>query len=479
MGADTPDDLTPAQRQQYIDNYITGKLARGEIPKSPAEWIRANEFWQKAGIQGQSLEKGMDVLFHLPEQGYEAHKHFEDKSTGKSIFVDRHLPEDKAKDGVAVSIEAKTGASSKDRLLGQLQGYHARLKADDRVVLYIPQDRMADQPKEARQLIELMKHEYPEKFILRTPSPKATQRIMEAGLRVMQREAQQKLEQNLAKLPAERDPIISVKDFARSIAKDIREGHEIPLAELRAAHEMLNDIAGQQRQEDLQTAAKNAQELGKGFRDTHLLEQHQFELAKDKDAARMVYVDVVTAELHKRQREEIERDAKAINQQVVEAQAQGKPIDREALAKAHLALGNALDGVTREEDKWLREQAAALDAKEAQEAFLNHMHETREDRDRALHQRIDQIGQEANREKVEREARDAAAAVAQERVEELARLERQGLPPEVVNILGLGQAQPPSAAVERDPDADTPRVERGHGYGPEQRRERGQGRDAW
>ncbi|WP_406268860.1 hypothetical protein OH799_25335 [Nocardia sp. NBC_00881] len=489
MSANTPDDLTPAQRQQYINNYITGKLARGEIPRSPAEWLRANEFWQKADIQGKAFEKGLDVLLHLPEQGYEAHKQFKDKSTGKSIFVDRHLPEDKAKDDIAVSLEAKTGTSNKDRLIDQLIGYRARLEAGDKVLLYIPKDRVADQPKAARQLIELMKRDFPEKFILRTPSPKATQRILDAGMKVVQREAQQKLEQNLARLPAERDPIISVKDFAKSITKDIREGREVSLAELRAAHEMLNDIAGQQRQEDLDTAAKNAKELGKGFRDTHSLEQHQFELAKEKNSSRMVYVDAVTVELHKRQREEIERDVKAVNQQAAEALAQGKPIDHEALAKAHLTLGNALDGVTREEDRWLEGQAADLD-KQAQQAFLSHMVETREDRDRELHARIALIGQEADRIKAEREASAKAvaerAAHAQAMEARWKELRDLGVSEQVIKISGLGQvpltpAQEAQLRASREArDSHAPEVQRGGRAAERDGRERGgQGRDRW
>ncbi|MGO4617934.1 hypothetical protein AB4305_30580 [Nocardia sp. 2YAB30] len=97
-----------------------------------------------------------------------------------------------------------------------------------------------------------------------------------------------------------------------------------------------------------------------------------------------------------------------------------------------------------------------------------------------------EVGERAAREtadsaSVEREAADKARAAAdkerdgrataeKERADELARLQRQGLPPEVVNILGLGQAEPPSAAVNRDRDDEAPRVERGGSDGPEQSR---------
>lgn len=98
-----------------------------------------------------------------------------------------------------------------------------------------------------------------------------------------------------------------------------------------------------------------------------------------------------------------------------------------------------------------------------------------------------EVGERAAREtadsaSVEREAADKARAAAdkerggretaeKERADELARLQRQGLPPEVVNILGLGQAEPPSATVNRDRDDEAPRVERGGSSdGPEQSR---------
>ncbi|MFD8244837.1 hypothetical protein [Nocardia sp. NPDC059691] len=63
------------------------------------------------------------------------------------------------------------------------------------------------------------------------------------------------------------------------------------------------------------------------------------------------------------------------------------------------------------------------------------------------------------------EARAAAekerAAAEKERAEHLARLQARGIPPEVVKILGLGQAEPPSAAVRESP-GHGPSVVRGY-----------------
>ncbi|MEV6325961.1 hypothetical protein AB0M45_33060 [Nocardia sp. NPDC051787] len=75
----------------------------------------------------------------------------------------------------------------------------------------------------------------------------------------------------------------------------------------------------------------------------------------------------------------------------------------------------------------------------------------------------------------EEKAREAREAADMERVDELARLQARGLPPDVVKLLGLGQAQPPSTAV-REPPGHAPGVVRG-GTGRGQDRSRGVSRD--
>ncbi|MGY5277127.1 hypothetical protein [Nocardia gipuzkoensis] len=78
-------------------------------------------------------------------------------------------------------------------------------------------------------------------------------------------------------------------------------------------------------------------------------------------------------------------------------------------------------------------------------------------------------------EKAREEARQAREADDKERAEELARLQARGVPPEVVKLLGLGQAQPPSAAV-REHLGHAPGVVRG-GTGQGQERSRGTSRE--
>ncbi|WP_405160653.1 hypothetical protein OG203_30255 [Nocardia sp. NBC_01499] len=75
----------------------------------------------------------------------------------------------------------------------------------------------------------------------------------------------------------------------------------------------------------------------------------------------------------------------------------------------------------------------------------------------------------------QREAADKALQAAQERSKALEQNQLQGLSPEVRNLLALGQAQPPTAAVETKPGY-APGVERG-GTGQTQGRDRGQSRD--
>jgi hypothetical protein len=77
--------------------------------------------------------------------------------------------------------------------------------------------------------------------------------------------------------------------------------------------------------------------------------------------------------------------------------------------------------------------------------------------------------------KAREEALRAREVDEKERAQELARLQARGMPPEVVKLLGLGQAQPPSAAV-REPPGHAPGVVRG-GTGQGQERSRGISRD--
>ncbi|MGV9972401.1 hypothetical protein [Nocardia beijingensis] len=70
----------------------------------------------------------------------------------------------------------------------------------------------------------------------------------------------------------------------------------------------------------------------------------------------------------------------------------------------------------------------------------------------------------------EREAAfKAREAAEKERAEERARLQARGIPPEVVQLLQIGQAEPPSAAV-REPPGTSPRVQRGHWHSQDRSR---------
>ncbi|MEU2101361.1 hypothetical protein [Nocardia sp. NPDC019255] len=78
----------------------------------------------------------------------------------------------------------------------------------------------------------------------------------------------------------------------------------------------------------------------------------------------------------------------------------------------------------------------------------------------------------AEREAAEKQraaAEQEREAAEQERAEHLARLQAQGMPPEVVKILGLGQAEPPSAAV-REPPGHAPSAVRGYWHSQDRSR---------
>ncbi|MGW4090970.1 hypothetical protein [Nocardia sp. NPDC004750] len=86
-------------------------------------------------------------------------------------------------------------------------------------------------------------------------------------------------------------------------------------------------------------------------------------------------------------------------------------------------------------------------------------------RERAEAASVERVAAEKDREA----AFKACEAAEKERAEELARLQARGIPPEVVQLLGLGQAQPPSAAV-KEPPGTSPQVQRGYWHSQERSR---------
>ncbi|MFI9636783.1 hypothetical protein ACIHAX_29225 [Nocardia sp. NPDC051929] len=90
---------------------------------------------------------------------------------------------------------------------------------------------------------------------------------------------------------------------------------------------------------------------------------------------------------------------------------------------------------------------------------------------------VERAGGEA-RAAVDRErevAFKAREAAEKERAEQLVRLQAQGIPPEVVQLLGLGQAHPPSAAV-KEPPGTSPQAQRGYWHSQERSRGMERGR---
>ncbi|MGY2119586.1 hypothetical protein ACW9HR_37355 [Nocardia gipuzkoensis] len=488
MGAETPDDLTPAQRHQYLENYINKCLAEGRAPKTVEGWLRAVEYWKNIGVQGKALEEGLNALYKLRESGYLAHEHYKVPG-GKSIFVDWYLPKHLAKDGIAVNIEAKTGETERDRFLAQLKGYHAKLRAGERVILYIPKEALAKQGPEARQAIAAMQKQFPDRFNVQAMSPKALARISAAGMQRLQREARAQLAKDATRAHPGKEPIISAAALALSYAK---EANQLSLAELRAGHEIVQELAAQELQQDLANAQRNAEDIGQGFLHKETLAQHFHNQAQDKHQARMARIDPLTERLYDRLRGEVERDAQAIQRMIIEAQAKGQQVSKQWLGKAYVTLGNTLDAVNREEDTWRSEQAKGLHA-EGKAAFLGQVKDYRDTRDQPLHARIEAIGQAAGREEREKAAREAAQAAAEKARDERESREEAnkqalrelGVPEQVINIAGLGQTQwtqQQLEAIRRQQEAEreagrAPQVRRG-GRAAERGQDRGQTRDS-
>ncbi|WP_330229019.1 hypothetical protein OHA40_23370 [Nocardia sp. NBC_00508] len=218
-------------------------------------------------------------------------------------------------------------------------------------------------------------------------------------------------------------------------------------------------------------------ELAKNREAQQLQKARENEIARNLEAGKQLEAE--KAELRK----QVEEQAR----QLQEARERGRGVEVEPLRAAHAKMLGDLEKIREAEREQAREmlQAAGHTPQQIQ-AMETVLEQGREDQRKDVVLGIEAIAATVEREDQARAASEAAEqareqeraareAAEKERAEYLSRLQRQGIPGEVVKILGLGQAEAPSAAVRRDPDGQAPRVERGHGYGPE--RSRGINRD--
>lgn len=450
MGADEkpdrPDKLTPAQREQYEGRYIPEKLGRGEIPRPPDKWLEHSAFWRTEWLAGRAFERGADIVFGLPQAGWQTNVPYTTPS-GQGINVDRYLQRDDSKDGKPHNLEIKKG-DLKARDLLQMAGYKAKLERGEHVTLLMRASKEANLSPQAKQLIESLKKAYPDQFVVKAASEKAFQRIFEAGLKAVQKEQRQRLEQNLSKLPAREVNSLSVEQIAKDYLRDIEKGQVLgqPLGidQMRFMNEALRDMNQAQTRIEFDQAKEDRQALGLRYHESKAVERFLEGKAADKHIDRSTSIDKITHELLNREREEVAKSAAETLKQIEQAQAQGKTLEVEALKRDHIALGNALGAVRKIESDLCKDIAKDLPKKEA-EPWLGRMEMGREERDERIAQRIDSIGAVVDREEKARAAREAHA---QEMAAQRQALRDLGVPEQVLKIAGLNQV--PMSAEQQD-----------------------------
>ncbi|WP_280410450.1 hypothetical protein [Nocardia asiatica] len=479
---DRPDKLTPAQREQYENRYIPGKLGRDEVPRPPDKWLEHSAFWRTEWLAGRAFERGIDIVFGLPQAGWQAGVPHTTPS-GQQIHVDRFLPGDASKGEKSQNLEIKKG-DLKARDLTQMAGYADKLERGEKVTYLMRASKLDALSPQAKQLIADLKKAYPDRFEIKAVSEKAFQRIFEAGYKAVQKEQAQKLEQNLGKLAAREANGLSIEQIAKDYLRDIEKGQvlgqPVGIEQMRFMNEALRDMNQAQTRIELDQAKESREALSLRFHESLDVEKFLELQVRDKEDSRAANIDKITHELIDREREELAKATQEVAQQIAQAQEKGATLDLEQLRQQHLALGNALgavQGVERQmfEDIAKSEVARGLPEKDAQQWLLA-MDIIQKDRDYATAQGIEKIAEVAQRE--EQAPKDAAAAEKAQRDAEIARAayhrDIDRLPPEVAKLLKAGQAHAPEAAVERRPDENTPRVQRGNrGLG----QDRGQYRD--
>ncbi|WP_280410566.1 hypothetical protein [Nocardia asiatica] len=481
MGSeDTPDNLSPAEREQYY-RYAEGKYSRGETPRTPMEWREVSAALRAGWWAGKAVQLGLGKIYDL--KGLGAQPEVTVKAGEQTIRVDWRIPQRDLV--VAINIETKGGRFDQQRDLTQLRGYAQLLREGQQVVYFIRAEKEPKLSKEMRDLLVQLEQQYPNSFTVQRASEKVFARILAAGVRELREQEQQRLQENVAKLPPREAAALSVeqiaKDYLAEISRAREEGREIGIDQLRYIVPTLQDLAAAELKLDLEKADKDREALGLRYHESKAVEQYLELKARDQHGERMSPVNMITHELLDRERAELAKTAAEIHAHIEQARIEGKALDLEALRKDHLALANTLGAVQAIETQLFNDVAdnsvqRGLPEYEAHD-WLRAMGTIQEERDLNTQKQIDAIAAVAEREEKAREDALAAAEKAQREAEQRAAYRRDidRLPPEVAKLLEAGQAQPPTAAVNRDPNIASPQVQRGgrHAQGQERGLERG------
>ncbi|WP_068059441.1 hypothetical protein [Nocardia xishanensis] len=456
-----PDDLSPAERHQYLENYGPGKIAKGEIPKGVDRWKDANAVWRTNGIYGYTVARGLDIVLGLREAGWTPEvPHRAD--TGEKIVVDRHLEQAKTPDGIAANIEIKAGAIKGERDMAQLRGYADKLTKGERVILITREAREGTFSKEAREEIARLSQQYPQLFRVMKMNERVFQRVLEAGTRVVQKEQRQQLRDNLSRLPAAQEkeaPGRGIGDIARDylteITKAKEQGREVGIEQMRFVYHTLRDLDRAELRVALDKADERRQALGLRFHENREVEKWLELRALDAHAETSRPIDNIGHELFDRERESLDKAAREAHREIAQAREQGRALDIEQVRQQHVALGNTYAAVQKMERKMFEELSRGLpdpprdSPLQSREEWLLGMKLITDQRDKEMVSRIDGLGEIAKREQEAREARAQHQALERDAIE-------RGMDPMVARVLGLNHLLPGEEArrVERDADPD-------------------------
>lgn len=441
-----PDDLSPAERDQYLNTYGPGKIAKGEIPKQVEPWREASAWWRTNNLYGYTVSRGVAEVFGLEKAGWTPEvPHTTD--TGKSIKVDWHLAKAQSPDGRAANIEVKAGAVSKDRDLAQLRGYEDKLKRNERVDLIIREAREGSFSKEAREKIAELSRQYPNRFRVLRMNERVFRRVLEAGTRAVQREQRQQLRDNINRLPTREQeaPERGIESIARDYLAEITQakeaGRPVGTEQIRFAYEAFRDLSRAELRIELDKADERRKALGLGFHQNRDIERFLELQVRDAHAEKSGPVDAIGHELWERERDNLDKAAREAHREIAQAREQGKTLDLERIQQQHLALGNAYGAIRNSEREMFEELSRGLpdppkdSPAQSRDDWLRGMQILTNERDERLVERIDGLGDIAKVEQKAREEREAREARERQALD-------RGVDLGVARVLGLNEGLP-------------------------------------
>ncbi|RBO91336.1 hypothetical protein [Nocardia puris] len=417
----TPNELDAPTRDQYLNKYIPGKLASGEVPRSVPGYAQSLRFWEMASRRGAAWELGIEKVFGLDRQGWERHHTHSLPESGRSIQADFYRDSGKAPDGVAHSIEVKSGEISQEREVSQLLGYRAQLARGEKVT-YITRAGQAH-AQDVRELMGNLLKQYPNQFRIMEANDRVYNRILDSGMRELERREKQRTRDTVARIPAKdresRDVAKVARDYLASLNNQAVEGRQVGVEQIRYVQETLRDLGEWEHRRDLERADESRKLLGLGFRAGRDVTDYLRERADERHHERMTPVNELAVHQISRERSELAHDVARVLRDVERARKEGREIDPKHLQRAVNAHGNRVGALARLEGK-IFEAPIPGQTSEQQREWNAAWKMVSEERDRPIHQALDHLDRVAAqtreaRERVPREVREREARPPAER----------------------------------------------------------------